>query len=629
MQRRLRIAASLAALTAAAGFYGYTSARSLGLADTTMLVDAIQQRRISTHVNNHNVAVLAGVLVSMTGADPVRGAHLASVVLGALAVGLFHALVLRCVSTTAAAVATVAFAVSHSQWWHSTVAEAYAANQVFLLIGLHLIERMRGGSADRMRSKLFFLGGLGLFNHVQLAALLLAGFAAVLWRVLYWRRRATSNAMSSLPGGRRPTFTLIMMSAGAAVLGLLPYLITLVLDARRAGGVRIAAESAAGGPFRQMMFGGSLPSGLADSAFLAVMQYPSPYLVAVLIGIPLLARAWRGEAAAALWTLGGVTAIFFSLYDTWDRFAFLLPVFNILALAGAYGIEWLISTLARRGRIAATAGIAAFTTLSAILPPLVYAGIAPSVHRGGVWSLRYNPAGTRNSHDVVEYVANPNKRYNRDVEVFSGALFAVLPRGAVYVDDDSRLYYPLRYQQLYEGRRLDLELYLLNSWGFSGWGLSPEALTALIGNAYRQGRELYVVSLDAPFGRTLARAPALFEQFPIGNGRWVYRMMQARDLDRARIPDSVRPAGAEIIVAAGQPWTAEVRLPGLAVALPVTVAWVEPSGQTAFRALPAIAPPGTTSLTFELPDVPRAGEWRAEAWVGDSRVAATTFVVPR
>lgn len=176
--------------------------------------------------------------------------------------------------------------------------------------------------------------------------------------------------------------------------------------------------------------------------------------------------------------------------------------------------------------------VAAVFVASLTTPIYLYAQLSKWGKTPGFWYSRYNNEYTVNTHSCAEFIANPNKRDYRDIALFARRVFEVLPQNAILVDADSRTFYPLRYFQLYENVRPDIRLRLVNSWGFDNWGLSRRDFSELLERVYRNGEDLFIVSLAHPFGEFLAQENVQgryeFERFPLDPERWIYRLSRPK-----------------------------------------------------------------------------------------------------
>jgi hypothetical protein len=290
------------------------------------------------------------------------------------------------------------------------------------------------------------------------------------------------------------------------------------------------------------MFEGEISRGLTDVLYLAFEHFPGPYLLAIPVGLVILARRYDAKQSWCFFTMLVLNTGFFAVYDTWDRYAFLLPSFIMVAFAGSLAVDALWDRLkqadagAAGGYLrAATRGVLVASMLfSLAFPPWFYSKLAEWGTRPGLWSRRYDSEFHGNIVNFAEYLANPNKRHWRDAEEYANLLFEKLPKGAVYIDDDSRTYFPVQYFRRYYHRRLDLKIFMVNSWDFSDWGLDRRDFEKELLLARRSPGNLFLPSLRSPFRQLLPRnldgSPPEFQLFPLDERRYIYRLLTATEL---------------------------------------------------------------------------------------------------
>ena len=613
-------------------FYAFTCGPTIGSSDTALLVDEMRTLNVSTHVNHHSLTIVVGWLFSfLPHPNFAYVANLVSVVLGALAVSGFYWLVFEAFGRrTVAAASALLLMVSHSMWWHSTIAEVYAANALLTVIALILLQRLSRRFAETELGLLFFVAGLAIFNHAQMGVLAL-GAAAYLVALLAERGKAP------------PPARLILRCTAWFAAGILPYLLVFVKDVRREHSVSRALDLALGGDFKSVMMKGDLVPSVLDLLFLVVLQFPSPFLLAVAMGVFLLRREWKDrKALVALLVLFGVNTGFFMFYDTWDKFAFLLPSFIMLAFCGSIALDRLWVHLEARRSPYLTAAAAVTLALSLIAPVYLYSRLSQWGRGPGFLQKKFGNTLMANSHDVGEYIANPNKRNYREYEIFIGLLFARLPEGAIFIDDDARTYYPIKYFQKFYGRRRDLRIEMLNVWGFEGWGLGREGFAALLEEAYRADKPLFLISIAHPYDGRIISTPGSeryrFRTYPLGDGRWVYRLLTAREAGMPSEPPRFTR------VAVGQAFDTPAPRERTAFSARETVmamAYFETNGEPFTLRFRWLAPDGTPILgdPMALPfgcssawtvlDRPllAAGAWTVDAMVGERKVGSAAFEV--
>ena len=619
-------------------FYGLTVARTIGMSDTAILLFDIQGLNLSTQVNGHNLTLLLGKAFSLLPlGDLVLRGNLMSAFSGALAVTLFYFLLCRCLATRLAAAMTAAvLMVSHSMWWHSTIIEAYAINACLIVVALHLLESYRRRESDGPLLGLIGLSGIAVYQHAQLGVIGLATLLVAAHHVArLWRQ----------PEGRGRAASVVARGALVGALSLVPYGATLLRDALRAGSLAQAAGAASGGGFRGIMFEWASGLGVVDTLVLTIVQFPSPFLLLVAVGVMLWVQRWGATAStAAVAVMFVANTAFFTLYHTWDRFAFLLISFVIIAFWSGFAVDEVVAwSRAGAGRLR-RAVLAGGFALCLLIPPYVYAHATEWTARpDSVWARRFGRAAPFNTIDYAVYQTNPDKRRYTDIEEFSTLLLARLPPDAVYVTDDA-FFYTLQYYLVHGGGRPDLALALVNSWGIAGWGLSPAELTALLTNAYDNDLPLFLERLDAPFDQLVGTPGGTFafERFDLDARRWVYRLRTSGTSD-ATSP-SFMPAVRATFVGHGfggprpeivrhvdpdAELTVYFEFEENSQPFPVTYRFIAPDGRARLTSPVFVVPAGSGSAgwLWEHRGVLTPGPWRVEVWVGGSPVGSTSFTV--
>ncbi len=632
----LRRAVAFALLLVPAAFYVLTAAPGIGSSDVALLVDEMWHLSLSTHANHHNVTIVLGWLVHfLPVATPARLANLLQSVLGGVAVAIFYVAVLEaCGRRRVAVLVAAAVMVSHSLWWHSTIAEVYAANAVLTAVALLLFARLRRDDTGKPLPWLFFLGGLAPFQHAQMGIVVLGATAAL----AVWVRGRLRE------GAGREAARLVARCAVAFFVGVLPWLVTFAADAAREHGVRRALGQALGGEFKGVMFAEGPGHALADALFLTGIQFPSPFLPFVAAGPFFLALAWRdAKSLAGLGVFFAVNTGFFAFYGTWDKFAFLLPSFLALGLAAAFALSPLDRWLEGRPALGRCGLTAALLVAFVAPPPAVYAHLEAWGASGGLFA-RYAPTYAANVFDAGQYLANPNRRGFREFEDFAALLFARLPPGAVYLDDDSRSYYPIKYIQTYEGGRADVRVELVNAWGIEGWGLDPAGFHELLRSTHDRDRGLFLPTLETPYLRWLLRPENVdryrFRRFPLDERRYVFRLVTAGE-EEALAPELPRDpvlvvgrrrGSADVVVAtefsADETISGELRFQRNGEPILFRLDWTAPGGER-WTGDEVRVPFGCVAA-WSLLDAPRPlapGAWSVEARSGTTRLAGARFTV--
>ncbi|MFZ5571958.1 MAG: protein O-mannosyl-transferase family [Thermodesulfobacteriota bacterium] len=504
-------------LTVPLAVYGFTCAPGIGFGDTAILVDNIQRLLLNSQVNTHPLTTLLGHLFSKLPLENLAyKANLLSVWCGSLAVLFLYMAVLAALGNRfVALVAGSCFLFSHSMWWHSTIIENYAVGSALVGGTLTAFVGFWRTGKPAWLAAIFFLAGLGLFNHVQLG-FLSAGAALTLLLVL---RNAPRK-------GR-----LFAGCSLASLSGLFPWLILVGLDWRRSGNLALTLRNAFFGPFGDVFFSAGWWSGLRETAMVYLFQFPNFFLPFPLLGIPVAARVMK--KSPAFWGIllfFGLNTVTFAFYETWDRFAFLLPSFMILCFFGAFAVNAFLGYLKTHAGPAIRYGLTGACLVTLVWTPRFYDHVwRKGRETGSYWNRNYHNQYSRNLYDQARFIIIPDKRDYRELDIFAGLLFDKLPPNAVYVDDDSRTYYTIAdYFQKYYRKRPDVKVLLINSWGIAGWGYSSGHLADFMRAAYLADQPFFMASLMRPYGDVLGNLPPdsgiRFERFPLSDSRWIYRM---------------------------------------------------------------------------------------------------------
>ena len=530
----------LVVLVVPSALYFYTCAPGIGMGDTALMMEYVHFKQLGTQAYMHNIANLIGrAFYELPGPNPARKVNLASVFTGGLAVFLYGLLLLRVLrSRLMAVLCTGVLMVSHSMWWHSTIAESYAVNALFMVVALWLLFAP-GGLKDWRLVLLFLIGGLALFNHLQMAIVVGgAGIALLVTWMAVLRGPSRDGETPTLIRRLGRIVGLGLLGSLAFLLGLIPWLLVFRQDVERAG-FEASVFALKGAGFQSLMLQGDPVEGLGDVLYLLFQQFPGPFLFAALVGLVILARRYQ---ARQFWAFAGMLVVntgFFALYDTWDRFAFLLPSFVMLAFAGSVAVDTLWTRLSQpakesdrpHARSVAQGVIVAALAFSILFPPWFYSRLSDWGNQPGFWRRQHGNAYMSNIIDFAEYKANPNKRHWREAEIYADLLFEKLPRGAIYIDDDSRGFYSVEYFRRFYRKRRDLRVMLINSWGFARWGLTRENFKHQLTSAYYAGSDLFIPALRHPYREFMPTGPPRlkFEFYRLDEGHHIYRLITVRD----------------------------------------------------------------------------------------------------
>jgi hypothetical protein len=495
------IAMPVAVLIGSFLLYWASAARQPGWVDATLILSLARNLELGVWANVHNLFNLIGY--TWLHIFPRGDAHFALTMLCALLGSLtvlfmYLAAVELTRNPAASALSCLALSVSLSLWWHSTTIEVYTLNTMLIALFLYFVFRAYGRSNLRALYPAFFFGGLGLSNHVLMGLYCLA-FFAVLLPVSALRFRLGAGRLAALIG-----CYLAGASLFAALFVLHWYGVFISSGAGRPGVARAAASLGAtlrfagGGHFLRSMFTGGLAFRQklfwrGNYLFLILLNYPSAAAVFIASGFP---RLWKkAHRGAALFFLVGIAAqiVWSANYFIWDMYAFSLPVYVMLALPLAAGIDGFL------GKGGSRAGRLIFLTF--LIPLLLYPSFSrwPNRERTVDRYIALYPEASRTGGlwDPARYIFNPIKRNYMEVSEFSRGVLDTLPRGAVFWDDESKAAYPLQfYYQEIQGLRPDVKLNQV-------FGLIMEQTEArahaqrLLGQL-RQGQRVFMSALVEP-----------------------------------------------------------------------------------------------------------------------------------
>jgi hypothetical protein len=536
---RGRVLPPLAAFLGAFALYWLTSARSPGWVDATILLDQVRRLDVGTWVNQHNLYLLLGHgwLAATPWLDPHRSLVLLSTLLGSVTVALVYLLAEEATgSRAAAALTSAALCLSQSLWWHSTTIEVYTLNTVLIASILLLVfSFLRRGGRWRLFAASFAFG-LGISNHVLMglyaaAFLLLAVLLLARRRVRWWEAAAClgfalagaslylamfANAILSVARLHREAGDGPVASLGRALVAIL--------------------DDTTGGGFRGFMF----PEGLAASrrlfwrvnyVALIAWNFPSAALVFAALGLSRLGSMRAGRTGAAFFLAGILAQAAWSAnYLIWDMYAFSLPVYLMLSVPIALGIDAFLRRGAALPRPVRRRRAAVFLTL--LVPLALYPSFAhwPARERTVDRYIALYPESERlcGFWDPADYVFNPIRAGYDAVDRFAVAWAARLPPGAHYWDDESKAAYPLQfYYQNVRGVRPDVTVHTIFGLLLTEYGAVRHAYDIV--THLDRGAPVFVAALVEPEREVLNQ---LFLIESPGSSPGEVRALSAADLVR-------------------------------------------------------------------------------------------------
>ncbi len=427
------------------------------------------QREVRFDEAGHPIWVLlVHPLARWSGLDPARAANLSSALLSALAlVPAFRLARAIGAGRRAAGLCCLALAVSHTWWLHAVVAEVYALNSLVSLLLLRACLAVSDGWGRPPSSgALWRLGAAaGVFggNHPAL---------------LLWLPGLAVLVATSVRAGRASRGAALAAAAGLAI-GLAPFVAARAAWTRVESTWTVTSRLLAGlvAPFQE-------PRLYLEIGGYLLYQFPLPL-------VPLAAaagafRLWRRRRslATALACVSLANLLFVLAHDVKDRFAFCLPVYLLIAVTAAPGLEAIDGLLGPMSVRARRALWAAAWALAVGLPPLAYhqapALLAPRLAEGpGL--LRGLP-----HRDAAGWYLRPGKRGDAGARRFAEESLAHLPAGSVLIADHTPAA-PIEFLIAVEGRRPDVTVF---------W-VPPAGQLANALRATAEGRPVFIAATDS------------------------------------------------------------------------------------------------------------------------------------
>jgi hypothetical protein len=406
-------------------------------------------------------------------------------------------------SLLASLYASLALAVSHTFWWHSSTPEVYTLLAFLLLACFHFYDRFEAGGA---RSDLFYSAlGLGLSAATHLMGFLTLpalGLHYLLSKRYRHIRHLDAGQFASAAAGFLAGFSLYMMQ-------FFRMLANFSLDE--------ILGPAVGSPFLEQLPPLS-PASLAQSLltylfFLAVQFGP--------IGL-LLGGVGFTNTNAPRKTLSFfiVFALFGIFYRVSDQFTFFIPSYLFWAIAMGAGAERALAFISRQWIRFALIAVMGLTIAGS---PFFYIALPNLAARAGLdddsAGIPQVGTGVRNG---LAYYVNPYKRGDTTAYDFGFETLIRLERNSVviahwYADTDE--YFVLRYFTKIEGMRPDVTLL--------GWSLhapasfDPQLVRDAIDISF-PNHPVYLASLSERF----YAASALVERYCIVSENNLYRLYQ-------------------------------------------------------------------------------------------------------
>jgi len=393
---------------------------------------------------DHPLYLTIGHAVASLTDDPLVGLNLLSSVFSVCSLCFLFRAASRltgCASSAAAACLILAF--SHTFWFHSVTTEVYSLHVLFMSWTIDWVLSNSRSSVGRS-VKFAAATGAGLANHVMFSLTLVPSLSAASCR------RQLSYSSRGLG-----------LAALMFVVGLAPWWIAFLHVANDVG-LGLALEST--------FWGRGLIHLYADQTVGQWLWNPIEYLLLLTyqftpIGVAIGMFGWWRmrrevpETARYLTSLYVCHVLFSANFPVADRFAFHLPSYAVFTLGIAYGMHDLCTRNQPALAGSMRRGLILVPLLS--LQVIIYA-CSPAVARA--WGFDERRVGisrvANGFRDGMAYYLTPWKNGDDSALRFARFVLGSAAQNALILapHPDVEAYLVLRYVQLVEGKRSDLEI---------------------------------------------------------------------------------------------------------------------------------------------------------------------------
>ncbi len=254
---------------------------------------------------------------------------------GAAAIANLYLLVrLGLGKTFPAAIAATTLALSHTFWWHASIAETYT-----LWAALFLGELICLLQYTKTR-RTGFLCLLGLLNGMAVAVHMLGSIPLACYAVLI----AILLARKAI----RPSDVAVV--ALSWIIGALPYEYLIIKDIIQSGDpISTLASAAFGNRWRADVLNASLSWRIArENVLLIGLNFPTPNVLLLLAGCCGLRRVKPAAFRNVVLALGVLFLLFAFRYTVSDRYAFFIPFYCLVAAGIGVGVHEVMSRARHR-----------------------------------------------------------------------------------------------------------------------------------------------------------------------------------------------------------------------------------------------------------------------------------------
>jgi len=357
--------------------------------------------------------------------------NLISAVFGAVAVAnIFLLLRLWLGKSVPAVIAAITFALSHTFWYHASIAETYTL-YIALLTG-ELIMLLR----YMQSSKIGYLYWLGLLNGLAIANHMFASIPLLCYGVFF----------VMLLAKKRIGFGHLAIVVLLWIIGAAPYEYLIIKNIIRSGGFTGTALSAVfGNSWQKAVLNTSISIKIVwENMIFILLNFPTPNLLLLFVGLFGLYKYCPAKAFSNVVLVLLVLFFLFAFrYTVPDRYAFFMPFYciaSVLIGLGVYVVHKRISSKV----------FVYLVLIFAFLPIPVYAAV-PIVAEKMAFNL-----GTKRElpyRNEYRYFLCPWKTGYRGADRFANEALALAENNAI-IYADSTVAYVLLYVQRFTWCRL-------------------------------------------------------------------------------------------------------------------------------------------------------------------------------
>jgi len=384
----------------------------------------------------HPLYIMIGIAVKYIPlGDLAYKVNLISAVFGAVAVAnIFLLLRLWLGKSVPAIIAAITFALSHTFWYHASIAETYTL-YIALLTG-ELIMLLRYMQSSKV-SYLYWLGllnGLAIANHMFASIPLLC--YGVFFVVLLVKKR--------IGFGRLAVVVLLW------IIGAAPYEYLIIKNIIQSGDFTGTALSAAfGNSWQGAVLNTSLSLKIVkENILFLLLNFPTPNLLLLFVGLFGLYKYCLAKAFSNVVLVLSVLFFLFAFrYTVPDRYTFFMPFYCMVSVLAGLGVYVVNKRMSSRVFIC-------LVLIFASLPIPVYAAVPIVAEK-----MRFN-LGTRREipyRNEYRYFLCPWKTGYRGADRFANEALALAENNAI-IYADSTVAYVLLYVQEVRGKRRDIRI---------------------------------------------------------------------------------------------------------------------------------------------------------------------------